>query len=338
VLANDDDSASMMPNLEMSQATAAMLNATVISDSWGGADSDTADIMKMDKYFDLSPHKTGIFIASGDDGWNNAGAGQGMTGPDFPSTSEFVIAVGGTTLKKSTAAARGWTETVWSGGGSSCSPVVATPTWQQGIATTCSFRAAVDVAAVADPATGVNTICGGSAGAVGGTSAASPFVAAVFALYGHGQNKADFVYNNKTAWYDVTSGSNGSCGNIMCNAQAGWDGPTGLGTPNGKAIGAIPPTDGQTPPDMAMSPDMTMPPDLAEPAGNGGGDGNGGGGGNGTGGGTGTGGNGNNGGSGGNGGGSSGCSIGGDAAAGGLWLFLVFGAALLARTLGFRRD
>ena len=65
VLSNDDDIASMMPNLEMSQATAAMLGATVISDSWGGADSDTADIMKMNKYFDLSPHKTGIFIAVG---------------------------------------------------------------------------------------------------------------------------------------------------------------------------------------------------------------------------------------------------------------------------------
>ena len=57
--------------------------------------------MNTNKYFDLSPHKTGIFVASGDDGWNNAGAGASGSGPDFPSTSELVIAVGGTSLTKS---------------------------------------------------------------------------------------------------------------------------------------------------------------------------------------------------------------------------------------------
>ena len=342
VVLTDDADESMMPNLEMGQKTAAMLGATVISDSWGGADSDTNDIMMSDKYFDVSPAKTGIFVASGDDGWNNYEAAQqqgGMAGPDFPSTSEFVIAVGGTVLTKSTSSARGWTETAWADGGSSCSPVIATPTWMAGINTSCNFRAAVDVAADASPTSGsaVNTVCGGSSAGVGGTSAASPLVAAIFALYGHGENKGDFVYTNKAAWNDVTSGTNGSCGNIQCQAGTGWDGPTSLGTPNGKALGMIAPTDGNpnATPDMAMPPDMAMAPDMAQDNGNGGSGGSGGGGG------TGTGGNGGSGGSGGgngNHGGDSGCSMGGAAAAtGGLWLFLVFGVAVLGRTLRFRR-
>ncbi len=338
VLADDDDT-SGTPNLEMSQATAGMLGATVISNSWGGPDTDTSDIMTSDKYFDLTPNKVGIFIAAGDDGWNNyeVPQNQGGPGPDFPSTSEFVIAVGGTTLKKSAGSTRGWTETAWADGGSSCSPVIATPTWQQGISTSCSFRAACDVAAVGDPNTGVATYCGGkwTSGPIGGTSVASPLTASIFALYGHGQNKGDFVYNNKTAWNDVTSGTNGSCGNIQCQAGTGWDGPTGLGTPNGKALGAIPPTDGQTTPDMAMPPDMATPPDMAEATGNGGSGGEGGGGS----GGTGTGGNGGSGGSGGGDhGGAGGCSMSASStASGGLWIFLVLGGAILGRTLRIRR-
>jgi hypothetical protein len=326
VQATDD----MGDGLNIGQKTAAMLGATVVSDSWGDTTAG-ASAMMQEQYFNVAPYKTGIFIAAGDDGYDNYKA---TMGPDYPSTSEYVIAVGGTNLKKSTSSTRGWTETAWTSGGSSCSDALPVPAWQMGITTGCKFRAACDVAAVGDPATGVavfNADTSASPFNVGGTSASSPFVAGVFALYGHGEVQGDWVYNNKTAWNDVTSGTNGTCGTISCQTGVGWDGPTGWGTPNGTALAMIAPGDGTAPPDMATPPDMTTlpdmttPPDMADGTGTGG---NGGSGGNGGGG--------NGGGNGNNGGG--GCSLGGELAGGGLWMFLVVGAALLARGIRFRRD
>jgi hypothetical protein len=63
-------------------------------------------------------------------------------------------------------------------------------------------------------------------------------IAAVFALAGNngngGDNAADSIYTHTSNLYDVTSGSNGSCGgSILCTAATGYDGPTGWGTPNG---------------------------------------------------------------------------------------------------------
>jgi hypothetical protein len=48
----------------------------------------------------------------------------------------------------------------------------------------------------------------------------------------------NYPYTHSTSLFDVTSGSNGSCSTSqLCTARAGWDGPTGLGTPNG--VGAF---------------------------------------------------------------------------------------------------
>ena len=119
----------------------------------------------------------------------------------------------------------------------------------------CAKRTVADVSAVADPNTGVAVYdtynsCGTSSicdflislglvqGAdgwvqVGGTSASSPIIASVYALAGTGLSNAT-PYAHTSALYDVTSGSNGSCGgSYLCTAKAGYDGPTGLGTPNG---------------------------------------------------------------------------------------------------------
>src|SRR5262249_32147852 len=71
----------------------------------------------------------------------------------------------------------------------------------------------------------------------GGTSVSSPIVAAVFALAapaGASDFPVSYPYGNRGALFDVTSGANGSCGqSYLCTAVAGYDGPTGLGTPNG---------------------------------------------------------------------------------------------------------
>ena len=69
----------------------------------------------------------------------------------------------------------------------------------------------------------------------GGTSVASPITASVYALAGNAATVTygSYPYSNTTSLNDVTSGSNGNCSTDLCNATTGWDGPTGLGTPNG---------------------------------------------------------------------------------------------------------
>jgi hypothetical protein len=97
------------------------------------------------------------------------------------------------------------------------------------------------VSSVADPNTGVAVYqtYGASGWSVyGGTSAAAPVIAAVYALAGTpgaGGYPASYPYSHAGNLFDVTSGSNGSCGSPQCTSGTGWDGPTGLGTPNGTA-------------------------------------------------------------------------------------------------------
>ena len=219
----DDDQGD---GLYVANDTAASMGVTVASNSWGGPDGGTGP--SLETHFNHS--SVGYFVASGDNG--NTGSS-----PDYPSTSAYVTGVGGTSLVKSTSNPRGWTETAWSSAGSSCSTDIAKPSYQTSSA--CSKRAAADVSAVADPNTGLAVYNAANGGwiVVGGTSAASPFVAGVYALYGIGNVGPSYSYGHTANFYDVTSGKNGSCSGAMCNAGAGWDGPTGNGSPNGSAIG-----------------------------------------------------------------------------------------------------
>ena len=69
----------------------------------------------------------------------------------------------------------------------------------------------------------------------GGTSESAQVVAGVYALVGAPAATAygSYPYTHPNQFYDITSGSNGSCGTYLCNAGAGYDGPTGIGTPDG---------------------------------------------------------------------------------------------------------
>jgi hypothetical protein len=162
-----------------------------------------------------------------------------------------VTAVGGTTLNQSNnTGTRSATETAWSGAGSGCSVYEPKPAWQHD--SQCHMRTVADVSAVANPSTGVwvrDTYPSGSWGIFGGTSVASPIIASFFALGGHASSGGSVQrpYNNTSSLNDVTSGSNGNCsGSYLCTAGAGFDGPTGLGTPYGTvAFGG---TSGVTPP------------------------------------------------------------------------------------------
>jgi hypothetical protein len=234
--------------------TAVTLGAVVVSNSYGGPEDSTVSQVSA-QYF----KHPGVLItaSSGDSGY----------GVSFPASSEYVLAVGGTSLVKSTSTARGWKEGTWSGAGSGCSKYITKPSWQTD--TGCSKRTVADVSAVADPNTGpaVYTTYGGSGWlVVGGTSASSPIVAGIYALTNRGAAGDAFAYQNTSDFYDVTTGSNGSCGgSYLCTAKAGYDGPTGLGAPNATAMTGAP-SDGGTPPPPDAGP---PPPDAGTDSGTG---------------------------------------------------------------------
>ncbi|GAB2918658.1 peptidase S8 [Rhodococcus aerolatus] len=205
--------------------TAVRLGATVVSNSYGG--SEYSSETSSDAYYNHPG--VPITVSSGDSGY----------GVQYPAASRYVTAVGGTSLTRA-ANARGWTESAWSGAGSGCSAYEPKPAWQQDAG--CARRTVADVAAVADPSTGVAVYdtYGSSGGwlVFGGTSVAAPVVAGVYALAGNGSalTAGSSPYAATSALDDVTSGSNGSCGgSYLCTAVTGYDGPTGLGTPNGTA-------------------------------------------------------------------------------------------------------
>jgi subtilase family serine protease len=133
----------------------------------------------------------------------------------------------------------GWIETAWDGAGSGCSALVPKPSWQP--STTCARRGVADIAADADPASGIASYdtYGTSADTdtgwlvAGGTSLAAPLVAGMIVRSGHASrySNAAPLYARTAAFWDVTAGSNGSCRGALCSAGTGFDGPTGLGTP-----------------------------------------------------------------------------------------------------------
>ena len=204
---------------------AVIQGAKFVSMSYGGDDSssDGAD----DAAYYNHPG-TALVASSGDNGY----------GVSYPASSPYVTAVGGTTLTAASNA-RGWTETAWAGAGSGCSAYEAKSPWQKD--TGCAGRTVADVSAVADPATGLAVYDSadneGGWVELGGTSAATPIIAGVYALAGNpaaGTNPSSYPYAHPADLNDVTSGSNGTCTPAyLCTARAGYDGPTGLGTPDG---------------------------------------------------------------------------------------------------------
>lgn len=266
------------------------LRAGEVSDSWGGPEGEGDDQA-------FNHPGVAIAAAAGDDGYLNwdqyatrAEAGSPyFQGADYPASSPHVISVGGTTLTLDASGA--WqSESAWNSqgaGGSGCSGALQAPPWQLHVGDWAQVgcgqhRANADVAADADPTSGVNVYdsipypyeeAGKKLSTVlhwapiGGTSVASPIIASMVALAGgaHGvAYPAQTLYSHLASplLHDVTAGGNGQCdaeyvsceGSIsplspldcgasawICNASAGYDGPTGVGTPNG--IGAFKPNE-----------------------------------------------------------------------------------------------
>jgi hypothetical protein len=214
---------------------AVALRARFVSNSYGTVGEPPAETT-LDQNYD----HPGVVVT--------ASAGDSGYGPEYPAASQYVTSVGGTTLVRNSSVPRGWKESVWgsaSGGqgtGSGCSAQEPKPSWQTD--RRCPLRTIADVSAVADPATGVavyDTYQNSGWQEFGGTSVASPLIAAIYALAGTpqvGTYPARYPYDAHIAdaslLNDVTSGANGTCTPAyLCTGRPGYDGPTGLGTPNG---------------------------------------------------------------------------------------------------------
>ncbi|HVN70212.1 MAG TPA: S8 family serine peptidase [Candidatus Binatia bacterium] len=242
-------------NLYTGVKTAGRLGAKFIGLSWGsGPEGGNNSI------FD----QPGVVIAAA--AGDNGGGGSYGGGPIQPCTYTYVVCVGGTHLVRDQQNKRGWSETVWNdwtfdacGGpcgatGSACSKKISKPSWQTD--EQCSMRSAADTAATASLRTPV-IVYNSEEGCTppncffdfGGTSASTQIVAGVAALGGNVGNGtgASYIWKHRQGnLYDVTSGNNldaylgvncASAVKYICTARVGFDGPTGLGTPNG--IGAF---------------------------------------------------------------------------------------------------
>jgi subtilase family serine protease len=223
-------SSNSFSNLMAAVDEAVSLGATVVSNSYGAGEffGETS----YDSHFSRSG--VAFTFSSGDSGY----------GTEYPAASRYVTAVGGTSLQMS---GSGYTsETAWSGAGSGCSSQETKPSWQHDAG--CSHRTIADVSADADPNTGAAVLDSSYSSPgwlqVGGTSLASPIIAAIYAqgavsLNGAYANSVPYSsYRYGVNSHDVTSGSNGRCGSrrtpsYLCTAVSGYDGPSGLGTPKG---------------------------------------------------------------------------------------------------------
>jgi MYXO-CTERM domain-containing protein len=244
-----------------------------------GAEAEDSGVTLLDPSGVWTQSGMPVFVAAGDFAYlnenNEIDAGLVGASPSFPASAPDVIAVGGTMLIKGTSS---YTEAVWDDGTfgtgsngqdvttSGCSTEFTMPPWQSTAlsGSGCAMRATADVAAAAAyAANGASAgigLCGdGQVGAAEGTSAASPMMAAIFtrigATTGLSANLGQ-VYTNASGFNDLgsstypadTTGNLGSTTDAqncpagstkLCTVGTGWDGPSGVGTPNATALAAL---------------------------------------------------------------------------------------------------
>ncbi|MFE3634753.1 protease pro-enzyme activation domain-containing protein [Streptomyces sp. NPDC059168] len=216
--------------------------ASVISISWGSCEPDTtsSSMTSVNNSFkQAAAQGISIFSASGDDGSRDctrSTSGSSVKAVDFPASSPYNTAVGGTNL--SVSGTSYGSERAWSTSGGGISTVFSKPSWQTGTATK---RTVPDVASNADPASGFAIYTVGGWQVYGGTSAAAPLWSGYAALYnqkaaaagkaalGEVNPKIYSVASGSgyaSALHDITSGSNQDY-----STATGYDRVTGWGSP-----------------------------------------------------------------------------------------------------------
>ncbi|MDE1829737.1 MAG: S8/S53 family peptidase [Thaumarchaeota archaeon] len=224
---------------------------SIISISWGGTESNwtTQSLDAFNQAFqNASALGITVCVAAGDDG-SSDGASDGLAHVDFPASSPYVLACGGTRLNSSKNKITG--EVVWNdlpfGGatGGGISDAFDLPSWQTNAKVPPSSnpggrigRGVPDVAGDADPVTGYDVLVDGSNTVIGGTSAVAPLYAGLAALMNQGighpvgyLNPLLYTKILDSVFVDITSGNNGSY-----NAEVGWDACTGLGRADGTKL------------------------------------------------------------------------------------------------------
>ena len=227
-------SSSSFSDLQAAMNTAHSLGANQISASWSGT-QDTAPSV----FHTFSGVAT--VAATGDYGY--AGDGE----DNYPAALPNVTAAGGTSLTPAAGSgARGFGEGAWSfdgsnGGGSGCDLNYPRPSYQPAMG--CAGRAYADLSADADPSTGLAVYDHGSWSLVGGTSLSAPLIAGYYAITGASAGTPRWAYTHTGLLNDVVSGSTGVCAAriaYICQAGAGFDGPTGVGSMSGAAVTGAP--------------------------------------------------------------------------------------------------
>lgn len=205
----------------------------IISISWGLRESGygNTNLTNFNNLFLYATQQgVTILVASGDAGSSDGGSGLNV---DFPSSSPYVVACGGTTLTANNNVRV--SETVWnnnsysSAGGGGISSFFNKPSYQNGISILTTKRGVPDISANANPNTGYQIYYRGQNVVVGGTSAVSPLISALLARINQvASTNVGFInpllYNNKSVCYDVISGNNG-----FYNAGTSYDCCSGIG-------------------------------------------------------------------------------------------------------------
>ncbi|HTU86697.1 MAG TPA: PKD domain-containing protein [Solirubrobacteraceae bacterium] len=231
-------------DLDTAMETAYSMGADQISDSWTDqVPSDELSELESGPYAFPSPPVATV-AATGDTGY----VSPNPYGDVYPAAFPGVTAAGGTTIAPATGAnVRGFGEAVWNdgegAGGSGCDVNVTKPSYQTD--TGCRGRSYSDISADADPETGLlvyDTAAGGWE-YVGGTSLATPLIAAYYAITQVDDSTPEWAYTDSGLLNDITSGSNGTCPHhilYICNAGPGYDGPTGVGSISGDVTAGAP--------------------------------------------------------------------------------------------------
>ncbi len=225
-------------SLDQGVIEAANLHASQISNSW--SDNELTPISGTYSFAGAA-----VIAATGDGGYVGAGYDA------YPAAFPRVTAVGGTSLAPASGgpSARGFGESAWSvddwgsGASSGCDSGQPKPAYQ--LDTGCTGRAYSDLSADADPVTGL-MVYGSAMGGwwqYGGTSLATPLVAAYEAITGVNGTTPQWVYGDSALLNDPVAGSSGDCPPdilYICQAGAGYDGPTGVGSISGAVVAGAP--------------------------------------------------------------------------------------------------
>jgi len=223
--------------LEKAEATAVKLGAKILSNSWGCSSfnyGENCGDSNFPNYFNTPG--VGYIASSGDNGYPEI---------EWPAALANVLAIGGTQLAKSGST---YSESAWDGAGAGCATTTPKPKWQHD--PDCNGRTIADISAEAGCSPGVAEYISSYGGwlDICGTSVAAPLTAGIVGLV----DNPGSLTGGETFWdlsprkhrlqlHQITSGSDGSCGDYLCEAglpKTGggyqkYSGPAGWGTPHG---------------------------------------------------------------------------------------------------------